>query len=190
VALVAAGIVITAATGLLPLVAAALLGALILVASRTITAGDALRAVDVDVIVTIAAAFGLAAAIETSGLGMTVAHGVIRAAEPFGDVAILGAVVLLTLVLKEIITQKAAVLLMMPIAFSVAAEAGSNVRAHALAVAVAGALAYLTPIGAPTNTMVYGPGGYRFGDYLRLGVPLTVVAFVGILVFVPLHWPL
>ncbi|MCH8972399.1 MAG: SLC13 family permease, partial [Acidobacteria bacterium] len=190
VALVGLGIVVVSAAGLLPLVTAALTGALILVVGGAVRPGEARRAVDLDVVVTIAAAFGLAAAIDVSGLGSTLADGIIGFAEPFGEVAVLGAIVLITIVLKEVITNKGSVLLLTPIAFSVATSTGGEPRGYAIAIAVASALAFLTPIGYQTNTMVYGPGGYRFSDYLRLGLPLTVIAFIGILVIVPLKWTL
>ena len=172
------------------MVTAALTGALILVVGGAVRPGEARRAVDLDVVVTIAAAFGLAAAIDVSGLGSTLADGIIGFAEPFGEVAVLGAIVLITIVLKEVITNKGSVLLLTPIAFSVATSTGGEPRGYAIAIAVASALAFLTPIGYQTNTMVYGPGGYRFSDYLRLGLPLTVIAFIGILVIVPLKWTL
>lgn len=190
VALVAAGVVIVTAVGWLPMVASSLLGAAILVLTRTIAPDEARRAVDLDVVVTIAAAFGLAAAIEQSGLGAALATWMVGVAEPGGQLALLAAVVLATIFLKEIITNKAAVLLLTPIAFSIAVETGGNPRSYAIAIAVAAALSFLTPIGFPTNTMVYGPGGYRYADYLRLGIPLTLVAFFGIMLVVPLRWPL
>jgi len=190
VALVGIGIVAMSATGLLPLVTAALTGALILVVGGALRPGEARRAVDLDVVVTVAAAFGLAAAIDKSGLGTTLADGIIGLAEPFGELAVLGAIVLITIVLKEVITNKGSVLLLTPVAFSVATSTGGDPRGYAIAIAVASALAFLTPIGYQTNTMVYGPGGYRFSDYLRLGLPLTAIAFIGILVIVPLKWVL
>ncbi len=190
VAAVGIGIVGLAVSGITPLVTAALLGALILVVGGAVTPGEARRSVDLDVIVTIAAAFGLAAAIEVSGLGARLADWIIDAAAPFGQVAILAAIVLATVILKEIITNKGSVLLLTPIAFSIAAATGGNPRGYAIAIAVASALAFLTPIGYQTNTMVYGPGGYRFTDYLRLGLPLTIIAFLGIIIIVPLRWPL
>ncbi len=190
VAIVGVGIVILAVIGITPLVTAALLGALILVLGGAVTPGEARRSINLDVVVTIAAAFGLAAAIDVSGLGSQLAAWIIDIAAPFGQVAILAAVVVATIVLKEIITNKGSVLLLTPIAFSIAAATGGNPRSYAIAIAVASALAFLTPIGYQTNTMVYGPGGYRFTDYLRLGLPLTVIAFIGIIVIVPLKWPL
>jgi len=187
---VGVGIVVLAVSGITPLVTAALLGALILVVGRAVTPGEARRSIDLDVVVTIGAAFGLAAAIEVSGLGSHLAGWIIDIAAPFGQVAILAAVVIATVVLKEVITNKGSVLLLTPIAFSIATATGGNPRGYAIAIAVASALSFLTPIGYQTNTMVYGPGGYRFGDYLRLGLPLTIIAFIGIVAIVPMRWPL
>ena len=138
---------------------------------------------------TIAAAFALAAAIGVSGLGVAIADQIFAIA-PGGQLSILVVIVLLTVVFKEVVTNKGAVLLLTPIAFSVAATTGGNPRAYAIAIAVAAALSFLTPIGYQTNTMVYGPGGYRFTDYLRMGIPLTLIAVVGIVAIVPLVWPL
>jgi di/tricarboxylate transporter len=189
VALVVFGIVGLAASGVLPLVTAALLGVLVLVIIRAITPTEARHAVDLDVVVTIAAAFGLASSIVVSGLGASIAGWLFDVAAPSGQRAILAMIVLLTVVLKEIITNKAAVLLITPIAFSIAEATGGNPRAYAVAIAVAAALSFLTPIGYQTNTMVYGPGGYRYADYLRLGVPLTLIAITGIILIVPAVWP-
>jgi di/tricarboxylate transporter len=79
---------------------------------------------------------------------------------------------------------------MFPIAISTAAQLGAGTRAFAVAVAFAASASFLTPIAYQTNTMVYGPGGYRFGDYARLGLPLTVLVVVVTVVVVPLFWPL
>jgi di/tricarboxylate transporter len=190
VGLVAAGIVLTAATGSLSLVAAALLGALVLVAGGIVTPGEARDSVDLDVVITIAAAFGLAAAISQSGLADQIGSALVGAFDGLGDIGVLLGVVLATLVLKEIITNKAAVLLIFPIAVATALEIGADVRPFAIAVAVSGAVAFLTPIGFTTNMMIYGPGGYRFTDYLRLGTPLTLVSLVLTLAIVPIVWPL
>ena len=190
VAVVTVGIIAATASGLLPLVTAALAGVAVLVISGTVSPTDARRSVDLDVIITIAAAFALAQAMEVSGLATVLADGILALTEPIGVVAVLAALVILTMVLKELITNKAAILLLVPIGFSIAAELGSDPRPFAIAIAVAGALSFLTPVGFPTNTMVYGPGGYRFTDYLRLGLPLTLIATVGIVALVPIIWPL
>jgi di/tricarboxylate transporter len=97
--------------------------------------------------------------------------------------------VLATVVLTELITNNAAALLMFPIAIAAAAQAGLDPRGAAIAVAVAASASFLTPIGYQTNTMVYGPGGYHFSDYARLGAPLTIVMIATIVFAVPLFWP-
>jgi di/tricarboxylate transporter len=190
VAAVAVTIVVTAATGLLPMVTAALLGGAALVVFGVVSPREAKAAVDLDVIVTIGSAFGLAAAMESSGLAATLARGLVDGLGAFGPTGLLAGVVVATVLLKELITNKAAVLLIFPIAIATAQSAGANPRGFALAVAVAAATSFLTPIGFQTNMMVYGPGGYRFTDYLRLGLPLTLAVIAVILVGVPIFWPI
>ena len=189
VAAVAVGIVATAATGVLPMVTAALLGGAALVVFGVVSPREAKASVDLDVIVTIGSAFGLAAAMEASGLAATIADGLVKGLGTLGPAGLLAGVVLTTVLLKELITNKAAVLLVFPIAIATADSFGINPRGFALAVAVAAATSFLTPIGYQTNMMVYGPGGYRFTDYLRLGIPLTVAVVAVILVGVPIIWP-
>ncbi len=184
------GMVVTVAAGWLPLVTAALLAAALVVVGGFVTVAEARRSVDLDVVVTIAAAFGLAAAMETSGLAAALGDGLVSSLGPLGPVGVLAGVVVATTVLKELVTNNAAVLILLPIALATAADLGLQPRGFALAVAVAAATPFLTPIGYQTNLMVYGPGGYRFGDYLRLGTPLTVLVIVLVLALVPVFWPL
>ena len=111
----------------------------------------------------------------SSGLAELVADGLVGVFDAWGPRGVLLGVVLATLVLTEMITNNAAALLMFPIAVATAAAGGLDPRGAAIAVAVAASASFLTPIGYQTNTMVYGPGGYRFGDYARLGFPLTIL---------------
>lgn len=188
--LVVVAMVVLAATGVVPLVTAALLGAVAFVATRTLTPSDVRAAVDFDVIVTIAAAFGVAAGLESSGLANTAARGLIDALGGFGAVGALAGVIIATVLLKEFVTNNAAALMILPLALATATELGLNPRTFALGVAIAAATPFLTPIGYQTNLMVYGPGGYRFTDYLRLGVPLTLIVIVMLVVGLPVVWPL
>ncbi len=190
VAVVLASVVVLAASGATPLVSAALVGAVGMVLLGVLTPGEARAAVDLDVIVMIAAAFGFAAAMGTSGLALEIAVGVVDVFGGLGDLGLLAGVVIATSVLTQVVTNNAAALLLFPIAVNTATEVGLNPRGFGMAVAVTAALAFLTPIGYQTNIMVYGPGGYRFTDYLRLGLPLTVATIGIILVLVPVFWPL
>jgi di/tricarboxylate transporter len=183
VGLVTIGIVVIGGLGLLPILHAAMLGALSLVVFRVLTPDEARSAVDLDVIVVIAAAFALAAGLQNSGLAAMIGTGLVNLLEPLGPLGILLAVTLAATLLTELVTNNAAAALLFPIATATAAVAGLDPRPFAIAVAVAASASFLTPIGYQTNTMVYGPGGYRFGDYARLGVPLSIVVVIAIVAF-------
>ncbi|HSG79690.1 MAG TPA: SLC13 family permease, partial [Acidimicrobiia bacterium] len=168
---------------------AALLGAFAIVLLGILTPREAAEAVDLDVIVVIAASFGLGGAIVVTGLADRLAEGLVEAVEPLGDRAVLAAVLLATIVLTEVVTNNAAAVLVFPIAIAAASATGSDPRSFAVVVALAASASFLTPIGYQTNTMVWGPGGYRFGDYARLGAPLTVVVGVAAVALAPVIWP-
>lgn len=184
VGLITLAVVGIAGAGVLPILQAALVGVGLLIVFGVLTAGEARSAVDLDVIIVIAASFALGTAIERSGLAAVLASAVVDGFGGFGPKAVLLGVVLATVLLTELITNNAAAVLMFPIAFAAAAQVGVEPRAFALAVAIAASNSFLTPIGYQTNTMVYGPGGYRFGDYLRLGLPLTIAAVTAVVLLV------
>jgi di/tricarboxylate transporter len=186
VGLIGAGVVVLAATGVLPILQASLVAGVLLVALGVLTAGEARGAVDLDVILVIAASFALGAAIERSGLADIVASQVIWGFEPLGRRGVLLGVVLATVLLTELITNNAAAVLLFPVGLAAAERAGLDPRGVALAIAVAASASFLTPIGYQTNTMVYGPGGYRFGDYARLGAPLTLIVILVTVMVAPI----
>ncbi len=169
------GVVAGNALGLVPILQATLLGALVLVGTRVLTPTEARRAVDLNIIILIAASFGLGRALEVTGVAQRAAEGIVAVFGGLGPAGAYLGIVLATLVLTELITNTAAVVLVFPIAMATAAVQGLDARMVALSVAVAASASFMTPIGYQTNTMVYGPGGYRFGDYARLGAPLTLL---------------
>jgi di/tricarboxylate transporter len=179
-----------AATGLMDILDLSLLAAIALVAFGVLTPNQARSAVDLDVIVLIAASFGLGAALQTSGLAEKIASGLISVFDPFGDAGLLLGVLVATILLTELITNNAAAVLMFPIAFATSTQAGLEPRGFAIAVAIGASASFLSPIGYQTNTMVYGMGGYRFTDFPRLGFPLTIVMVILAMIFIPLSWPL
>lgn len=185
---VLAAMVLVAATGLLPILHAALAAALLMIVLRVLTPDEARQALDLDVLGVIAAAFGLATAVEVSGLAAVISDGLTSALGGFGEIGILAGVVLATVALTELVTNNAAALLMFPIAVSAAAAAGVDPRGMAVAVAIAASASFLTPLGYQTNTMVYGPGGYRVTDYMKVGLPITIIAVVGVVALVPLWY--
>jgi di/tricarboxylate transporter len=190
VALTVLGFVVLTGTGTLSLLQGALLVPLVLIASGSISIGEARRAIDLNLLVLIAASFGLGAAVEVSGLGQVIADGLLAGAAPLGPVAVLAAVFLATILLTELVSNNAAAVLIFPIALATAAGLGVDPRPFVLVVLFGASLSFLTPIGYQTNMMVYGLGGYRFADFPRLGTPIIVVAGAATLLLVPIFFPL
>ena len=188
VGVVVAGVVLCASVGALPVLHTALLGAFALVLSRVLTPAEARNAVDLDVILVIAGAFGLGAALQASGLAELAAAFLVAGFGGWGAKGALFGIVLTTVALISIITNNAAAVLVFPIAMSTAADLGLDPRPFAIAVAASAS--FLTPVAYQTNIMVYGPGGYRFTDYTRLGLPLTVIVVAAAVMLVPALWPL
>ena len=115
---------------------------------------------------------------EKTGLAETLAAGLVWVFNDIGTVGPIIGVVLATSIITELVTNNAAAAIMYPIGAAVAVGLGIDVKAMAVAVAVVSSCSFLTPIGYQTNMMVYGPGGYRFLDYTRLGFPLTIASLV------------
>ncbi|MDJ0961901.1 MAG: SLC13 family permease [Acidimicrobiia bacterium] len=182
--------ILAAATGVVPVLNAILAAALALVLVGVLTPGQAKNAVDIDVVVTMAGGFGLAAGMQASGLAETIADGLVSSFGAVGSLGALLGVVLATMLLTELVSNAAAALLVFPVAVAAASSIGADPRGFAIAVAVAASASFLSPVGYQTNTMVYGPGGYRYTDYVRLGVPLSLVVITTILILVPVLWPL
>jgi di/tricarboxylate transporter len=182
VAVVTVAIVLVAGVGLLPMLQASLLGAVALVAFGVLTASEARAAVDLEVIMIVATSFGLATAMSNSGLADHLSRLVVGAFDGWGTLGVLLGIVLATSLVTELVTNNAAAALLFPVAVGAAERVGADPRIFAMVVAVMASTSFLTPIGYQTNTMVYGPGGYRFGDFARLGAPLTITVIITILV--------
>lgn len=189
VGLVTAAVVILAGAGVLPILEAALVGAVAMVLLKVLTPWEAKASIELDVLLVIAGSFGLGAAIENSGLAALLGEGIVSTFSGWGPWGVLFAVTIAAVILTELITNNAAAVLLFPIAMAAAAAVGSDPRPFAFAVAIAASASFLTPIGYQTNTMVYGLGGYRFTDFFRLGLPLTLVVVTTIMIFVPIFWP-
>ena len=186
--IILASVVLLAATGVVPVVLAALGGAGAAVAVRCIAPGDARRAIDLSVLAVIGASLGLARALDKSGVAGAVAGLLVEAGRGLGPFGVLVAIYLATMLLTEIISNTAAAALVFPIAFAAALQLGVDPRPFSIAVAVAASLSLATPLGYQTNLMVYGPGGYRFSDFLRLGAPLQLILASIALFLIPRVW--
>ena len=182
-------VMILAATGVLPILTAVIVAVVVLLVLRVFTIQEAYKSVDWTVIFLLAAVLPLGLAMENTGLAAVIGHRLAAMAAPFGPGAALALVILATILLTEMISNNSAAVLMVPIAFSLATELAVDPKPFMMAVAFAASMSFITPIGYQTNTMVYGPGAYRFTDYTRAGLPLTVVFWAVTSLLVPIIWP-
>jgi di/tricarboxylate transporter len=189
VAVIGVSFVVLTGLGVLPLLNGALLTALALVATRAIDAGQARRAIDLNLVVLIAASFGLGAAVQSSGLAHVVADVLLSVFSPFGPIGALAGILLATIALTEVISHNAAAVLLFPVALATAASLGLQPLPFVLAVLFGASLSFLTPVGYQTNLMVYSLGNYKFLDFPRLGLPLIVGVATVVLVLVPIVFP-
>lgn len=164
--------------GVMTVTRSTILAAILLVATGVLRPREARDAVDVNVVLMIGGAFGLGQAVSVSGLADVIADGLFGALGSTGAFGAVVGVIVTTMILTELVTNAAAVALVFPIALDIADRSGLDPRLLVMGAAIAGSASFLTPIGYQTNTMVYGPGGYRFSDYLRLGIPMSLLSIV------------
>jgi di/tricarboxylate transporter len=182
-----AAMVLAAGFGWLSMLNAALLAAAGMVLTHCTTGAMARRSIDLQVLLTIAAAFGLQRALERTGAARAISEELIGFAgnDPWLALAIVAG---LAMAFTELITNTAAAALCFPIAVATAGSLGTSVLPFAMAVMMGSSYSFATPIGYQTHLMVFGPGGYRFGDYLRLGVPLNLILWAATVLLVPRIW--
>jgi len=183
-----AGMVVCVTFGWLSMLKAAMLAAGLMLITQCCKVSTARRSVDWQVLMVIAASFALGNALEKSGLAHTVGHGLISLAgnSPWISLAL---VYLVTILFTELITNNAAAVLVFPIAMSTARDLGVNFMPFAVVIMMAASASFATPIGYQTNLMVYGPGGYHFTDYMKIGIPLGILVGVTVIGLTPLCWP-
>jgi di/tricarboxylate transporter len=182
------GMVALLATGLIPPAAAALLAAGALVLTNVVTVEQAYRSINWTTVILVAAMMPLSTAMKETGAAQLVAERLVSMVGDAGPHALLAGLFLLTAILGQLISNTATALIVIPIGVAAASEIGVSPLPVLMSVAVAAAAAFLTPIATPTNLMVMEPGGYKFGDYWKLGLPLLIWFFVIGTLFVPMIW--
>jgi di/tricarboxylate transporter len=183
-----AAMVLAASTGTLSMLEAALLAAGLMLATRCIKVRDARRSVDWSVLTIIGASLGVGRAMETSGAAGAIAEAWLAAAGTNPWLA-LAAVYLVTSAFTEMVTNNAAAVMIFPIAAATAESLGVSLWPFVAVIMMAASAGFATPIGYQTNLMVYGPGGYRFADYMRMGLPLNIMLGIVTVGLAPLIWP-
>lgn len=179
--------VLISASGLLPIMEAAFLAAGGMIVSGCLTASRARRSLDLPVLVVIAASFALGNAMTVTGAADWVVSGLLGIGE-LSPWQVLVLVYLLTVMFTELITNNAAAVLMFPIALALAQKLDVSVLPFAVAVMFAASASFITPLGYQTNLMVYGPGRYKFSDYVKIGVPLSLIAGAVSVTLIPVVW--
>lgn len=167
--------VLSNALGYTNLFAAGLMCAGAMLITGCLSGSTARRALDVNVLLAIAASFSVGTALETTGAAQFLGEALVQLTAPLGKLGALGGVYLAVMLLTEMITNNAAAALLFPVAMSAAEAAGIEARPMCYIVMFAASASFMTPIGYQTNLMVFGPGGYRFGDFIRFGAPLQLL---------------
>jgi di/tricarboxylate transporter len=175
--------------GWIPIYISAVIGAAFMVISGCLSMEEAHQSIEWKGIILIAGMLPLGTALESTGAAAFVADGVVRLVGPLGPLAVMGGLMALTFLATCVIPTAALVVLLGPIALNTAASMGISPYALMMAVAMASSASFMTPISHPANIMVMGPGGYRFIDYVKVGLPLTLTIFVVVMLVLPFLWP-
>ena len=183
-------VVLSVLTGWLPIYIAAVIGATLMILTHCLTMEEAYRAIDWRAIFLIAGMLPLGTAMEQTGAAALLAEQTMNVLGPLGPWWVIGGLYLITAAGTMIIPTAALVVLMSPIVLSASADLNVAPQTAMMAVALAASASFTSPISHPANILVMGPGGYRFVDYLKLGLPLTAIVFVTVMLLLPIFWPL
>ena len=186
--LVLLGAIALVVVGWLSMFKAMALAVLILLVTKSVSMEDAKNDVQFNVLLLIASAFGVGAAMTKTGLAQWAADGLLAIGQPFGLLAILILVYLLTSIFTELITNSAAAVLMIPIGIEMASNLQLDPMGFAVIITIAASASFITPIGYQTNLIVYGPGGYKFMDYVKVGTPLSILVMSVTIGIVYYYW--
>jgi di/tricarboxylate transporter len=189
-ALIMLGVVVSVMLGMAPIAVAAVVGGTIMVLTGCLTMEHAYRAIDWRAIFLIAGMLPLGTAMQDTGAATYLAGQVMNLLGDAGPWPVILGLYVLTALATMIIPTAALVVLMSPIVLSAMSDMGLQPETAMMAIAIAASASFTSPISHPANILVMGPGGYRFVDYLKVGVPLTIVVFIAVMVLLPLLWPL
>jgi di/tricarboxylate transporter len=187
--LILGGMVFALATGIVPAVMAGLVAAALMVLLRVLSVDAAFKGINWTTVVLVGGMLPLSTALVQSGAAEQIADAMLAVIGDFGPSALLVGLFVVTVVFGQLISNMATALIVIPIALVAATDMGVSVRPVLMSLTIAASAAYLTPIATPVNMMVMGPGGYRFGDYWRMGLVMILITFVVAVFLVPLIWP-
>jgi di/tricarboxylate transporter len=187
--LVLVGMVVLLATGIVPSAIAGLLAAGAMVLFGAVSPEGAYRSISWTTVVLVAGMLPLSTAMASTGAADQVATALVGVVGPLGPYALLAGLFLITAVLGQLISNMATALVVIPVAAAASLDLGLSIQPVLMSVTVAAAASFLTPVATPVNMMIMGPGGYRFGDYWKLGILMMAMFFVVAVFLVPVFWP-
>jgi len=187
---ITASVVLLAAFGVAPILVSALAGVMVMVLTGCINVQEAYDAIDWFVIFLLAGVIPLGIVMEKTGTADFLANGIVQVSESLGPVAVVSVFYLIATIFAAIMSHNAAIILLIPIGVASAHGMGLEPRAFIMAITFAAASSLATPFGYHTNLMVYGPGGYKFSDYMKIGIPLNIILWIIASFLIPVFWPL
>lgn len=176
-------------TGGMPVAVATALAAVLMVTFGCLSSDGARQSIEWQLLVTIAASFGVGAALQNSGAASAIVNSIVANTDMLGPLAALAILYCVASLLTEVITNNAAAVLLFPFCLELAGVYDVDPRPFLIALTLAASASFMTPIGYQTNMMVYGPGGYRFTDFLRIGGPLNLLLAMVAVLLIPIFWP-
>lgn len=188
--LIMLGVILLASLSSIPIVVLALTGAGLMIVTQCLRADEALQSLEPRALLLLAAAIPMGHAMETTGLAQTAVDLLLSLPVSANPLVFLSLFYLMVNLLAQFISAKAVAVLFTPIALSLAATMGVNPTALLFVIAFATAAGFLTPMGHQVNAIVMGPGSYTFGDYVRVGLPMTILMWIAGSIFIPIIWPL
>ena len=182
-------VVLTVLVGWLPISIAAITGAAVMVLTGCLNMEEAYHYIDWRAVFLIAGMLPLGIAMEKSGTARLMAEGMVTVAGDLGPLVLMAGFFLLTSIASQFMPNAVVVVLMAPIAINTATDLGISPYALMMAVAISASASFMSPVGHPANILIMGPGGYRFTDYMRVGIPLTILVLILTLLVLPIFWP-
>lgn len=184
-----ASVMVLAAFNVMPIEALALMAAGVVVVAGCLDPDELYKAIEWRILFLIYGALGLSVAMQQTGAAQFIVDSVIVFAEQFGPLAVLAAVYLISSILTEMVSNNAVAVLIAPIAIGLAESLGLDSRPFLVAVMFAASASFATPIGYQTNTFVYNAGGYKFKDFVKVGVPMNILMWLTAMIVIPIFWP-
>jgi di/tricarboxylate transporter len=184
------GIVVLGSLTEIPIVTLALSGACLMVISGCLRPGEAVASLDASSLLLLAGTIPLGAALEDTGLAKTLVDWLVNSVDVSNHLFFISVFFLMTWILTELLSNNAVAVLLTPIALNLAQTTGINPTALLMVVIFGASCSFVMPQGYQTNAIVMGPGGYRFTDYLKFGLPLSLLCWLAAMIFIPIFWPL